>query len=97
MLVVADSSPLVVLTMIGHIDKLPKLFGQVIIPPEVSAELHENYSMSDSSSIWLAEGSAECGGEADPDLDSHASSSPRPRPFLQRLRPGLFACRLNAG
>jgi predicted nucleic acid-binding protein len=42
MLVVADSSPLVVLTMIGHIDKLPKLFGQVIIPPEVSAELHQS-------------------------------------------------------
>jgi predicted nucleic acid-binding protein len=39
MVVVADSSPLVALTNIGHIDVLPRLFGQVIIPPEVSAEL----------------------------------------------------------
>jgi predicted nucleic acid-binding protein len=40
MLVVADSSPLVVLTMIGHVEKLPRLFGQVIIPPEVSVQVH---------------------------------------------------------
>jgi predicted nucleic acid-binding protein len=39
MLVVADSSPLIVLVEIGHIDVLPQLFGQVIVPPEVSAEL----------------------------------------------------------
>ena len=39
MLVVADSSPLIVLINIGHIDILPDLFGKVIIPPEVAAEL----------------------------------------------------------
>jgi predicted nucleic acid-binding protein len=39
MLVVADSSPLIVLINIEHIDILPRLFGKVIIPPEVSAEL----------------------------------------------------------
>ena len=42
MLVVADSSPLIVMINIGHIDVLPTLFGQVIIPPEVSAELHQS-------------------------------------------------------
>ena len=41
MIVVADSSPLVALTNIGHIDVLPKLFGQVVIPPEISAELNQ--------------------------------------------------------
>jgi predicted nucleic acid-binding protein len=41
MIVVADSSPLVALTNIGHVDVLPKLFGQVIIPPEISAELSQ--------------------------------------------------------
>lgn len=41
MLVVADSSPLIVLINIGHIDVLPSLFGQVVIPPEVSAELNQ--------------------------------------------------------
>ena len=39
MIVVADSSPLVALINIGHIDVLPGLFGQVIIPPQISAEL----------------------------------------------------------
>ena len=39
MLVVADSSPLIVLINIGHIGILPNLFGKRMIPPEVSAEL----------------------------------------------------------
>ena len=39
MLVVADSSPLIVLANIGHLEILPHLFGSVIIPPQVSAEL----------------------------------------------------------
>jgi predicted nucleic acid-binding protein len=39
MLVVADGSPLIVLINIGHIDILPSLFRQVVIPPEVFAEL----------------------------------------------------------
>lgn len=42
MIVVADSSPLVALTNIGHIEVLPKLFRQVIIPPEISAELRQH-------------------------------------------------------
>jgi predicted nucleic acid-binding protein len=42
MLVVADSSPLILLVNIGHIDLLPTLFGEVIVPPEVSAELHQS-------------------------------------------------------
>ncbi|NOZ41367.1 MAG: DUF3368 domain-containing protein [Planctomycetes bacterium] len=39
MLVVADSSPLRYLLLIGQIDILPKLFGQVVIPPTVAEEL----------------------------------------------------------
>ncbi len=43
MLVVADSSPLVLLVNIERIDILPILFGQVFVPPEVSTELrHPN-------------------------------------------------------
>jgi predicted nucleic acid-binding protein len=41
MLVVADSSPLVVLINIEQIEVLPVLFANVIIPPEVSAELRQ--------------------------------------------------------
>jgi predicted nucleic acid-binding protein len=42
MLVVADSSPLIVLINIGLIDILPDLFGKVIIPPEVATELAQD-------------------------------------------------------
>jgi predicted nucleic acid-binding protein len=42
MLIVADSFPLIVRVQIGHIDVLPKLFGQVIVPPEVLTELRES-------------------------------------------------------
>jgi predicted nucleic acid-binding protein len=42
MLVVADSSPLIVLIVIGQVEVLPKLFREVVIPPEVSAELHHS-------------------------------------------------------
>jgi predicted nucleic acid-binding protein len=43
MLVVADSSPLIVLVQIGHIEVLPKLFGQIVIPPAVDAELRSSH------------------------------------------------------
>jgi predicted nucleic acid-binding protein len=39
MLVVADASPLVGLVRIGHADVLPALYGTVVIPPTVAAEL----------------------------------------------------------
>jgi predicted nucleic acid-binding protein len=39
MLVVADSSPVIVLIQIGQIDILPAIFREVVIPPEVSGEL----------------------------------------------------------
>jgi predicted nucleic acid-binding protein len=39
MIVVADSSPLVVLTNLDNIAILPRLFGSVLIPPEVLHEL----------------------------------------------------------
>lgn len=39
MIVVADSSPLIVLVNIGHIEVLPALFRDVVIPPQIAAEL----------------------------------------------------------
>jgi predicted nucleic acid-binding protein len=39
MIVVADTSPFVVLIAIGHIDILPTLFKEVLIPPQVASEL----------------------------------------------------------
>lgn len=40
MIIVADTSPLNYLVLIGEIELLPRLFGQVIIPHAVLAELH---------------------------------------------------------
>jgi predicted nucleic acid-binding protein len=39
MLVVADASPLIGLLKIGHVDVLPRLYGSVVIPPQVAMEL----------------------------------------------------------
>jgi predicted nucleic acid-binding protein len=37
--VVADTSPIFYLLIIGHIDLLPRLFGKVVIPDAVQKEL----------------------------------------------------------
>ena len=61
MLVVADSSPLIALINIDHVDILPRLFGQIIIPREVFAELaHEKRpecvrSFMAAKPAWLME------------------------------------------
>ncbi len=39
MIVVADTSPLRHLIVIGQIDIIPKLFHQIVIPPQVHHEL----------------------------------------------------------
>ena len=39
MLVVADTSPFIALLKIAHVDILPKLYGSVVIPPQVAIEL----------------------------------------------------------
>jgi hypothetical protein len=39
MLVVADTSPFIALLKIAHVDILPKLYGSVVIPPQVEIEL----------------------------------------------------------
>ncbi len=39
MIVVADSSPLILLVNIGHIELLLSLFKRVVIPPAVASEL----------------------------------------------------------
>ena len=51
MIVVADASPIVVLVNIKHVDVLPSLFGQVIIPIEVAAELSSHKRSDDVRSI----------------------------------------------
>ena len=61
MLVVADSSPLIVLINIGHIEILPQLFGTVLIPPTIFAELRNEKrpqtirSFIENPPAWLIE------------------------------------------
>lgn len=50
MIVVSDTSPLNVLVRIGHVEVLGSLFGVVLIPPAVAAEL--------SPAKWSEEGHA---------------------------------------
>ena len=39
MIVVSDTSPLNYLILLSHVDVLPRLFGQVYVPPSVLNEL----------------------------------------------------------
>ena len=61
MLVVADSSPLIALINIGHIEILPQLFGTVVIPRGVASELRDAKraqairSFVGNPPIWLIE------------------------------------------
>lgn len=74
MLVVADASPFVGLVKIGLVDILPKLFGTVVIPPEVRADLlkpsqaFEVITFVTSPPAWLTVRAASV-IEAIPDLD----------------------------
>jgi predicted nucleic acid-binding protein len=75
MLVVADSSPLIALINVGHIDILPQLFGTVIIPPAVISELRDAKrpqairSFIERPPIWLIERSPKT-IESFPSLDA---------------------------
>jgi predicted nucleic acid-binding protein len=40
MRVIADTTPLRYLVVLGHVELLPTLFGQILIPPAVAGELH---------------------------------------------------------
>lgn len=53
MIVVSDASPLNALVRIGHVEILEDLFGSVIIPPAVAAEL-THARTPDPVRAWLA-------------------------------------------
>ena len=41
-IVLSDTSPINYLVLVGHIDILPTLFGQVVVPSAVLAELQHH-------------------------------------------------------
>jgi predicted nucleic acid-binding protein len=54
MIVVADTTPLNYLILIGEIDVLPKLYGRVVIPPAVQEELTRLRAPA-SVRAWIAQ------------------------------------------
>src|SRR4051812_32056707 len=80
MLVVADTSPLVVLINIGHIDVLPALFREVVIPPQIIIEMSRftrSQAVQDFVAAkpgWLVE-RAPVGSIAIPKLDMGESAA----------------------
>jgi predicted nucleic acid-binding protein len=52
MIVVADTSPINYLLLIGHIDILPHFYGRILVPPAVWQEL-EDTSAPDVLRNWL--------------------------------------------
>lgn len=81
MIVISDTSPLHYLVMIGHIEVLPKLYGQVLCPREVISECQHPHtpspfrSWASSLPAWLVV----------------ADSSTWTDPSLQKLDPGEAA------
>lgn len=57
MIVVANSSPLVALVNIKQVEILPRLFGTVLIPPEVHSELlnlREVFDLLKNTDFWVS-------------------------------------------
>jgi predicted nucleic acid-binding protein len=78
MLVIADTTPLRYLVMLGQVDLLPTLFGQIIIPLAVAEELHHPKAPA-AVRDWIA--------SPPPWLDMRPSSL-LPDAILLRLDPG---------
>jgi predicted nucleic acid-binding protein len=55
MIVVADATPLNQIVLIQHGALLPRLFGRVLIPPGVAAELRIDPETPVSVWLWLAQ------------------------------------------
>lgn len=78
MLVIADTTPLRYLVILGHIDLLPILFGQVLIPPAVAEELQHPHAPA-ALRAWVA---------SPPPWLIMRPSALRPDAELLRLDPG---------
>jgi predicted nucleic acid-binding protein len=85
--VVADTSPLNYLVLIGEVEILPALYGKILIPPEVLAELsdpgapHRVLDWIGSQPRWL---------------EVRASREDQSDPALQQIGPGERAAILLA-
>ena len=83
MIVVGDSSPLIVLVNIGHIGILPALFDAVFIPPQIAAELsdakrpHAVQEFIAGKPLWLR---IQAPASVEPIPDIHEGQGPGDKP-----------------
>jgi len=54
MIVISDTSPLITFWGIGHLDVLASLYGEVVIPCEVEAELRTEQHSDSAEAIFVA-------------------------------------------
>jgi hypothetical protein len=52
LIVVSDTSPILNLSAVGHVDLLRQLYGKLLIPPDVATELRRN-GVEHRSQEWL--------------------------------------------
>lgn len=60
MMVIADTSPVNYLVLIGSVDILPQLYGRVLVPPSVCSEL-QHPRAPETVRAWTAAGTRETG------------------------------------
>ena len=54
MIVIADTSPINYLILIGEIEILPKLYGRILVPPSVCGEL-KSLDAPKLVRLWIAQ------------------------------------------
>ena len=95
MIVVSDTGPLNYLALIGHLDVLPALYGQVVVPPAVVSELSRPSSpepvrkLLKSAPSWLIVGQAPA---ADQNLSGLGDGEQQAITLAQSLHADLLLC-----
>jgi predicted nucleic acid-binding protein len=94
MLVVADTTPLNYLVLIGHIDILVALYEQVVMPPAVAAEL-QHHKAPAVVRAWIASLPSWCTirqaqGQPDPALMKLGAGEREAILLVQELRAAVF-------
>jgi len=95
MIVVSDTGPINYLALIGHLDVLPALYGQVVIPPAVVNELSRSSSpdlvrrLFESLPSWLIIGPLPA---ADQDLSELGDGEQQAISLASSLHADLLLC-----
>ena len=95
MIVISDTGPLNYLALIGHLDALPTLYKQVVVPPAVVSELSRHPSPDSIKNLfvsmpsWLRIGQVSL---PDPDLSDLGDGEQQAITLARSLRADLLLC-----